>query len=60
MLTPSLVINGEPYSFSSTTLRPLGPNVTRTASASVFTPFNIASLASFEKRTSFAIFPLPP
>ena len=55
MLTPSFVINGLPYSFSNTTLRPFGPSVTRTAFASVLTPFNIDSRASFEKRTSFAI-----
>ncbi len=33
MVTPSLVIVGEPNFLSSTTLRPLGPIVTRTASA---------------------------
>ena len=32
--TPSLVMVGEPNFFSSTTLRPLGPSVTFTASAS--------------------------
>ena len=36
--TPSLVIVGAPHFFSSTTLRPLGPSVTRTASASLFMP----------------------
>ena len=38
MVTPSLVIVGAPYFLSSTTLRPLGPSVTRTASASWSTP----------------------
>ena len=33
MVTPSLVINGAPKDLSRTTLRPLGPNVTRTVSA---------------------------
>src|SRR6266508_2339136 len=38
MLTPSLVMVGAPHFFSSTTLRPLGPRVTFTASARVFIP----------------------
>ena len=37
-LTPSWVIIGAPAIFSSTTLRPLGPSVTLTASASLLTP----------------------
>ena len=36
--TPSLVMVGAPHFLSSTTLRPLGPSVTRTASASWFMP----------------------
>ena len=36
--TPSLVMVGAPHFFSSTTLRPFGPSVTRTASASLFMP----------------------
>ena len=36
--TPSLVIVGAPHFLSSTTLRPFGPRVTRTASASWFMP----------------------
>src|SRR4051794_23930527 len=36
--TPSLVIVGAPNFFSSTTLRPFGPSVTLTASASLLTP----------------------
>ena len=38
--TPSLVIVGAPHFLSSTTLRPFGPRVTRTASASLFIPFS--------------------
>ncbi len=38
METPSLVIVGAPHFFSRTTLRPLGPSVTFTASASWFMP----------------------
>ncbi len=38
MDTPSLVIVGAPHFLSSTTLRPFGPRVTRTASASTFMP----------------------
>ena len=34
MVTPSLVMRGEPYFLSSTTLRPLGPMVIFTVSAS--------------------------
>ena len=38
MVTPSLVIVGAPNFLSMTTLRPLGPIVTFTVSASLFTP----------------------
>src|SRR5690606_37412761 len=38
METPSLVIVGAPHFFSRTTLRPLGPSVTFTASARAFRP----------------------
>src|ERR1017187_532619 len=41
-VTPSLVMSGEPNFFSITTLRPLGPSVTLTASARTFTPRRIA------------------
>src|ERR1700691_1180076 len=41
-VTPSLVMVGPPNFFSSTTLRPLGPRVTFTASASWFTPRRMA------------------
>src|SRR6266852_6020052 len=37
-VTPSLVMRGEPNFLSRTTLRPLGPRVTLTASASRLTP----------------------
>ena len=52
--TPSLVIAGAPNDLSITTFLPLGPNVTFTALASVFTPLNIKSLASEPNFTSFA------
>jgi hypothetical protein len=38
----------------STTFLPFGPSVTRTAFASVFTPFNIAARASSLNFKSFA------
>ncbi len=41
-VTPSLVMVGDPNFLSRTTLRPLGPRVTLTASASRFTPRRIA------------------
>jgi len=44
-VTPSLVIVGAPHFFSRTTLRPLGPRVTLTASARVLTPLAIFSRA---------------
>src|SRR6266540_4433226 len=43
MVTPSLVIVGAPHFLSSTTLRPLGPSVTRTTLASLSTPASAAS-----------------
>ena len=58
--TPSLVIVGPPNDLSNTTLRPLGPNVTFTASASMFTPLSIFARASLPNNTSFAaIFMVP-
>ena len=56
MVTPSLVINGAPYLRSNTTLRPLGPTVIFTVSASVFTPRSKARLASSPYLNCFAIF----
>src|SRR5258707_15002972 len=54
-VTPSLVIRGAPNDLSSTTLRPLGPSVTRTALARMSTPRNIRSRASTENLTSLAV-----
>jgi hypothetical protein len=45
-VTPSLVTLGAPNDLSSTTLRPFGPSVTVTASASRLTPLSILSRAS--------------
>src|SRR3954467_12505641 len=53
-VTPSLVIRGAPKLFSSTTLRPLGPSVTLTASARGVTPLSILVRASVENFTSLA------
>src|SRR5215467_7924244 len=53
-VTPSLVTVGAPKLFSSTTLRPLGPRVTVTASANTLTPFRIFSRASCENLTNLA------
>src|SRR5439155_1105864 len=55
MVTPSLVIVGGPNFCWRTTLRPLGPSVTRTASASAFTPCSSRWRASSEKLRIFAI-----
>ena len=52
--TPSLVMRGAPKDFSITTLRPLGPSVTLTASARRSTPLSIRSRASLENLTSLA------
>src|ERR1700712_4239474 len=46
MDTPSLVIVGAPNFLSRTTLRPRGPRVTLTVSASLFTPASRARRAS--------------
>ena len=45
-VTPSLVIIGEPHFLESMTLRPLGPRVTFTVFAKIFTPRRIAERAS--------------
>ena len=60
METPSLVIVGAPHFFSSTTLRPLGPSVTRTASASWFIPLSSARRAFSSKAISLGICCLVP
>src|SRR6202000_443935 len=54
MDTPSLVIVGAPHFFSSTTLRPLGPRVTFTASASWFMPRSRPRRASSSNAIIFA------
>ena len=59
MVTPSLVTTGEPVIFSMITLRPLGPSVDLTASASLSTPASSRSRASEPNRSSFAMFPAP-
>ncbi len=46
---------GAPYDLSITTFLPLGPNVTLTVSAKIFTPLIIAALASASNLTIFAI-----
>src|SRR5664279_4303034 len=54
-VTPSLVMSGEPNFFSITTLRPLGPRVTFTASARTFTPRRMDCRDSSPCRICFAI-----
>src|SRR6266581_342047 len=53
-VTPSLVMRGAPNDLSSTTFRPFGPSVTRTAWVRMSTPRNILSRASTENLTSLA------
>jgi hypothetical protein len=53
-VTPSLVTVGEPQDFSITTLRPRGPRVTFTASASAFTPVSMRARALSSNRISLA------
>ena len=53
-VTPSLVMRGAPYDFSSRTLRPLGPSVTFTELARMSTPRSMRARASPAKRTSLA------
>ncbi len=55
MVTPSLVISGAPKDLSKTTFLPFGPKVTRTVSASWFTPDSSAFLASMPYLISLAI-----
>jgi hypothetical protein len=52
--TPSLVMTGAPNFLSSRTLRPSGPSVTRTASASLLTPASRPRRASASNRRTFA------
>src|SRR6476646_9542876 len=53
-VTPTLVIRGAPKLLSMTTLRPLGPSVTLTASARMSTPRRMRSRASRLNFTSLA------
>src|SRR6266446_2112821 len=53
-VTPSLVIRGAPKLLSRTTLRPLGPKVTLTASVSMSMPCSIRSRASVPSLISLA------
>ena len=69
--TPSFVIVGAPHFLSSTTLRPFGPSVTRTASANLFIPFSrprrasssnamILDMTTSEKPMGICVSTLPP
>src|SRR4029453_3227715 len=60
MDTPSFVIVGAPHFFSRTTLRPLGPSATLTATASWFIPRSRARRASSSKAIILGIVRLPP
>src|ERR1700739_4703230 len=60
IVTPSLVTTGDPVIFSRMTLRPFGPSVDFTASASWSTPASSRLRASSPKRSSFAIDQSPP
>src|SRR6478735_5832650 len=60
METPSLVIVGAPHFFSRTTLRPFGPSVTLTASASVFIPRSRPRRASSSNAMILAMRVGPP
>ena len=55
MVTPSLVMRGAPNFLSSTTLRPLGPRVILTVSASWLTPASRALRASSPRLMSLDI-----
>src|ERR1022692_4552861 len=57
IVTPSLVTTGDPVIFSRMTLRPFGPSVDLTASASWSTPASSRARASSPKRSSLAIGP---
>ena len=54
MVTPSLVMTGAPHFFSRTTLRPLGPRVNFTASATVSIPRSRARWAASSRMISLA------
>ena len=55
IVTPSLVIVGAPNFLSSTTLRPFGPSVTLTVSASLLTPVSSRRRAFSSKTSILAI-----
>src|SRR6266540_1062775 len=55
MVTPSLVMVGAPQFLPSTTLRPLGPRVMATESASLSTPASRARRASSPYFNTFAV-----
>src|SRR3990167_8793820 len=55
IVTPSLVIVGEPNPLSSTTCRPAGPSVILTALATLSTPFLMAARAASSNNNCFAI-----
>ena len=59
-VTPSLEMRGAPNDFSMTTLRPLGPSVTLTASARMSTPRSILLRASVLNLMSLAAIPSRP
>ncbi len=59
MVTPSLVMVGAPNFLSMTTLRPLGPMVTLTVSASLLTPRSSERRASSSNCRIFGMFPIP-
>ena len=59
IVTPSLVMTGGPNDLSMTTLRPLGPSVTLTVSASLSTPRSSARRASSSKLRILAIRTFP-
>src|SRR5438034_9676870 len=53
MVTPSLVMVGAPHFLSRTTLRPFGPSVMATVSASLLTPASSARRASSSNFSTF-------
>ena len=59
IVTPSLVIVGAPNFLSSTTLRPLGPSVTLTASARRSTPRLRERRAVSSKMSCLATYVIP-
>src|ERR1700733_14447298 len=59
-VTPSLVTVGPPNALASTTCRPRGPSVTRTVSASLFTPASMARRAVSSYSISLLIRLLTP